>query len=82
MNPSLFSARQELPCPGQPLRGCPDHGLGVEFVRGNEVLWLGMSRPQWFLLMILPLLSWRILRDSGNHSAQSWKEEWHERRQP
>ncbi|MDV8148002.1 prolipoprotein diacylglyceryl transferase family protein [Arthrobacter sp. B10-11] len=56
--------------------------FGVEFVRGNEMLWLGMSRPQWFFLNTLPLLLWRMLRDSGNHSAQSWKEEWHERRQP
>ena len=32
----------------------------VEFVRGNEVLWWGMSRPQLFLLAVLPLLAWRI----------------------
>ena len=40
-------------------------GVGVEFVRGNEVLWLGMSRPQWFLLVVLPLLLWRTLRVFG-----------------
>ncbi|MBX7442734.1 MULTISPECIES: prolipoprotein diacylglyceryl transferase [unclassified Arthrobacter] len=34
----------------------------VEFVRGNEVLWLGMSRPQLFLLAVLPLLAWRVRR--------------------
>lgn len=34
----------------------------VEFVRGNEVLWWGMSRPQWFLLAVLPLLVWRVRR--------------------
>ncbi|WLQ05899.1 prolipoprotein diacylglyceryl transferase family protein [Arthrobacter oryzae] len=51
---------------------------GVKVVRGNELFWPGMSRPQCFLLMILPLLLWRMLRDSGNHSAQSRKEEWHE----
>jgi prolipoprotein diacylglyceryltransferase len=34
--------------------------FAVEFVRGNEVLWLGMSRPQWFLLVMLPLLAWRV----------------------
>ncbi|MET4586364.1 prolipoprotein diacylglyceryl transferase [Arthrobacter sp. PvP023] len=39
--------------------------FGVEFVRGNEVIWLGMSRPQWFLLAILPLLGWRIRRVFG-----------------
>jgi len=39
--------------------------FGVEFVRGNEVLWLGMSRPQWFLLAVLPLLAWRMRRVFG-----------------
>jgi prolipoprotein diacylglyceryltransferase len=39
--------------------------FGVEFVRGNEVLWLGMSRPQWFLLAMLPLLAWRVARMLG-----------------
>lgn len=34
--------------------------FAVEFVRGNEDLWLGMSRPQWFLLAMLPLLAWRV----------------------
>jgi prolipoprotein diacylglyceryltransferase len=34
--------------------------FAVEFVRGNEDLWLGMSRPQWFLLVMLPLLAWRV----------------------
>lgn len=34
----------------------------VEFVRGNDVLWLGMSGPQWFLLAVLPLLGWRTWR--------------------
>jgi phosphatidylglycerol---prolipoprotein diacylglyceryl transferase len=36
--------------------------FAVEFVRGNEVLWLGMSRPQWFLLVMIPLLAWRVSR--------------------
>lgn len=39
--------------------------FGVEFLRGNEVLWLGMSRPQWFLLAVLPLLVWRMRRVFG-----------------
>ncbi|MGN7148931.1 prolipoprotein diacylglyceryl transferase [Arthrobacter sp. SAFR-179] len=38
----------------------------VEFVRGNEVLWLEMSRPQWFLLAVLPLLVWRVRRVFGS----------------
>jgi prolipoprotein diacylglyceryltransferase len=33
--------------------------FAVEFVRGNHVLWLGLSGPQWFLLVMLPLLVWR-----------------------
>jgi len=34
----------------------------VEFVRGNEVAWAGLTRPQLFLLVVLPLLLWRALR--------------------
>lgn len=34
----------------------------VEFVRGNEEVWLGLSRPQWFLLVMLPLIAWRLVR--------------------
>jgi prolipoprotein diacylglyceryltransferase len=34
--------------------------FGVEFVRGNQLVWLGLSRPQWFLLIALPLLVWRV----------------------
>jgi len=32
----------------------------VEFVRGNEVVWFGMSRPQLFLIVTIPLLLARI----------------------
>lgn len=34
----------------------------VEFVRANEAVWLGLTRPQWFLLAVLPLLAWRVVR--------------------
>lgn len=34
----------------------------VEFVRANEQVWLGLSRPQLFLLVMLPLLAWRLSR--------------------
>lgn len=34
--------------------------FAVEFVRGNHILWLGLSGPQWFLLVMLPLLGWRV----------------------
>lgn len=32
----------------------------VEFVRGNEVAWLGLTRPQLFLLVTIPLFVARI----------------------
>lgn len=35
--------------------------FGVEFVRGNEIAWLGFTRPQLFLLVTLPLLLARII---------------------
>lgn len=34
----------------------------VEFTRANETVWLGLTRPQWFLLPFLPLLGWRLAR--------------------
>ena len=40
--------------------------FGVEFVRGNDARWLGLSGPQWFLLAMLPLLGrkvWRMVAD-------------------
>ncbi len=41
----------------------------VEFVRGNESVWLGLSRPQWFLLVMLPLLGWRLSRIFGSTAS-------------
>jgi len=34
----------------------------VEFVRGNAVAWAGLTRPQLFLLVMLPLLLWRVAK--------------------
>ena len=34
--------------------------FAVEFVRGNEVVWLGLTRPQLFLLVTIPLLLTRV----------------------
>lgn len=34
--------------------------LLVEFVRGNEVVWWGLTRPQLFLLVVVPLVLARI----------------------
>lgn len=66
---AMWRFRDRLPSPGD-LFICyvSSYALfrfGVEFVRGNEVLGLGMSRPQWFLLVILPLLLWRMQRVFG-----------------
>lgn len=35
--------------------------FGVEFVRGNEVVWLGLTRPQLFLACTIPLLLGRLV---------------------
>ncbi|WP_130509341.1 prolipoprotein diacylglyceryl transferase family protein [Krasilnikovia cinnamomea] len=39
--------------------------FGVEFVRGNQVVADGLTRPQWFLLCCAPLLAWRIWKLNG-----------------
>lgn len=36
--------------------------FAVEFVRGNEVIALGLTRSQWFLLATGPLIAWYFLR--------------------
>ena len=41
--------------------------FAVEFVRGNEVVAAGLTRPQLFLLACSPLLAWRIRRLRGDH---------------
>ena len=33
----------------------------VEFVRDNDVAWLGLTRPQLFLAVLAPLALWRAL---------------------
>ncbi|MBB5867242.1 prolipoprotein diacylglyceryltransferase [Allocatelliglobosispora scoriae] len=38
--------------------------FGVEFVRGNEVVLAGLTRPQLFLLAFAPLAAWRIVRQA------------------
>ncbi len=45
----------------------------VEFVRGNEVVWHGLTRPQLFLAMTIPLVLLRIgwqLRSGAYRSAE------------
>ncbi len=36
--------------------------FAVEFVRGNEEVWFGLTRPQWFLLAVSPLLIRSVVR--------------------
>ncbi|MEE6177095.1 prolipoprotein diacylglyceryl transferase [Mycobacterium sp. 050134] len=36
--------------------------FAVEFTRANETVWLGLTRPQWFLLPSLALIAWRLRR--------------------
>lgn len=62
----LWRNRDRLPRPGD-LFICYVGGyalfrFAVEFLRANEQVWFGLTRPQWFLLCSLPLLAWRISR--------------------
>ena len=41
----------------------------VEFVRGNQEFWLGMSGPQLTCLVGLPLVAWRMRRMWSEHRA-------------
>jgi phosphatidylglycerol---prolipoprotein diacylglyceryl transferase len=36
--------------------------FAVEFVRGNDEVALGLTRPQWFLLACAPLAVWHVVR--------------------
>ncbi|GAA3338587.1 hypothetical protein GCM10020358_19210 [Amorphoplanes nipponensis] len=42
------------------LAGYAGFRFAVEFVRGNEVVAAGLTRPQWFLLACAPLLAGRV----------------------
>lgn len=54
--------------------------FAVEFVRGNEVVWLGLTRPQLFLLVTIPLLAVRIVLKAkrGRLIVRTAKEVAHE----
>jgi prolipoprotein diacylglyceryltransferase len=36
--------------------------FAVEFTRASETVWLGLTRPQWFLIPGLILVGWRVVR--------------------
>ncbi len=59
-----FWLRHRLGAPGETLTFyIAAYGLfrfGVEFVRGNEVAWAGLTRPQLFLMVTVPLILARI----------------------
>ena len=59
-----FWLRHRLTAPGESLTlYLAAYGLfrfGVEFVRGNEVVWEGLTRPQLFLLATVPVVLARI----------------------
>jgi phosphatidylglycerol---prolipoprotein diacylglyceryl transferase len=59
-----FWLRHRLVAPGETLTfylaGYGVFRFLVELVRGNEVAWVGLTRPQLFLLVTVPLLLARI----------------------
>ncbi len=60
-----FWLRHRLDAPGETLTlYLAAYGLfrfAVELVRGNEVVWAGLTRPQLFLLVTLPLILARVV---------------------
>jgi phosphatidylglycerol:prolipoprotein diacylglycerol transferase len=60
-----FWLRHRLTAPGETLTlYLAAYGVfrfAVEFVRGNEVVWHGLTRPQLFLLVTVPLILARIV---------------------
>jgi len=51
----------------------------VEFVRGNDVVWEGLTRPQLFLLLALPLIAariaWQVRRGTYRGAMQPRQQE-------
>ena len=45
--------------------------FAVEFVRGNEVVALGLTRSQWFLLATAPLFAWHFARQLRSGAYRS-----------
>ncbi|HEX8001427.1 MAG TPA: prolipoprotein diacylglyceryl transferase family protein [Mycobacteriales bacterium] len=45
----------------------------VEFTRANETVWLGLTRPQWFLVPTLALFAWQASRTRRRGPALAWE---------
>jgi prolipoprotein diacylglyceryltransferase len=62
----LLRLRDRLAAPGELLSlylvGYAAFRFAVEFVRGNEVVFAGLTRPQLFLLACAPLAAWHVTR--------------------
>lgn len=60
--------RDRISAPGELfslyLTGYAVFRFAVEFVRGNEVVAAGLTRPQLFLLACLPFAAWRLVRQA------------------
>jgi phosphatidylglycerol---prolipoprotein diacylglyceryl transferase len=60
--------RDRITAPGElfslDLVGYAAFRFAVEFVRGNEVVLAGLTRPQLFLLACLPLAAWHLARQA------------------
>jgi prolipoprotein diacylglyceryltransferase len=61
---ALLWLRHRVSAPGELLTiylaGYATFRFGVEFTRANEVVAAGLTRGQWFLLAVTPMLFWRV----------------------
>ncbi len=48
----------------------------VEFTRANETVWLGLTRPQWFLVPTLALLAWHLTRRARTGAYRPLRPRW------
>jgi phosphatidylglycerol:prolipoprotein diacylglycerol transferase len=65
---ALWVLRARIAEPGELFKvylvGYAAFRFAVEFVRGNEVVTAGLTRPQLFLLACAPLLGWHLIRQA------------------
>jgi prolipoprotein diacylglyceryltransferase len=63
---TLWWLRDRVPVPGELFKlyvaGYAAFRFAVEFVRGNEAVFAGLTRPQLFLLATAPLIVWHLVR--------------------